>query len=278
MSAPAPPDAGGSVRAGVLGPLSLVVDGENRTPSAPKPRQLLAFLLLNANRAVRASDCITELWGSHPPKTAMSTLQTYVLYIRQILRSPPADHSRTLVTRNQGYQFALDPRASDRLRFEALAARGREASAAGAPERATRLFADALAVWRGPVLADVTSGALSSPHIVELEEARTSVLQWRVEADLRLGRHRELLDELRTLAAAHPTHENIHAQYMLALHRSDRRDEALGVFRRLHSRLGDSFGIQPVPRLRLLYEAIDADDPVLSAPPATLSPRAVFLQ
>lgn len=254
------------LRVGVLGPLSLVVDGHNRTPSAPKPRQLLAFLILNANRTVRASECIAELWGSHPPKTAMSTLQTYVLYIRQILRGAPVDHSHSLITRNQGYQLVVPPQASDRLAFEQLARRGRDAAVAGAPARASALLGQALALWRGPALADVPPGPLSSAHVVELEEAREGVLEWRIEADLRLGRHHDLLAELDGLTALHPAHENIHAQYMLALHRSGMRLEALDVFHRLRCRLGDSFGIEPVPRLRRLYEAIDADDPVLDTP------------
>ncbi|WP_330301392.1 AfsR/SARP family transcriptional regulator [Streptomyces sp. NBC_00503] len=258
------------VRIGVLGPLSLVVDGEDRTPSAPKPRQLLALLMLNANQMVRAGECITELWGSHPPKTALSTLQTYVLYIRQILRGGATDRSCSLITRNQSYQLGVAPEASDRLRFENLARLGREAVATGDPVRASRLFGEALEQWRGPALADVPAGAVGSPHVVELEEARKGVREWRVEVDLQLGRHRELLTELAGLSAQHPTHENIHAQYMLALHRSGLRPEALGVFQRLRCRLGDHFGIEPVPRLRRLYEAIDADDPVLRAPAGAL--------
>ncbi|WP_438484476.1 AfsR/SARP family transcriptional regulator [Streptomyces sp. S186] len=254
------------LRVGVLGPLSLVVDGHHRTPSAPKPRQLLALLALNANRTVRASECIAELWGSCPPKTALSTLQTYVLYIRQVLRTAPADHSHCLITRNQGYQLGVAPQASDRLAFEHLARRGREAGAAGDAVRASALLGQALALWRGPALADVPPGPVSSAHVVELAEARTGVLEQRIEADLRLGRHRELLDELADLTLCHAANENIHAQYMLALHHSGRRLEALDVFHRLRCRLSGSFGIEPVPRLRRLYEAIDADDPALRAP------------
>ncbi|MHA6757949.1 AfsR/SARP family transcriptional regulator [Streptacidiphilus sp. PAMC 29251] len=266
-----------AVQVGVLGPLSLVLHGENHTPSAPKPRQLLALLILNANRMVRATECITELWGTEPPKSAMSTLQTYVLSIRQILRSAPTDHSRTLVTLNQGYRLDVPAQASDRLRFEDLARDGR-AAAAHDLARSSQLLGRALAQWRGPALAGLPAGLLSSAHVVELEEARQGVLEQRIETDLQLGRHRELLTELRTLAALHPTHENVQAQYMLALYRSDQRPEALGVFHRLRCRLGDSFGIEPVPRLRRLYEAIDNDDPALRAPAhsATLSRGAVF--
>ncbi|MEW1829948.1 AfsR/SARP family transcriptional regulator [Streptomyces sp. NPDC088196] len=265
-TAPEPGEA--ALQVGVLGPLSLVVDGRNRTPSAPKPRQLLAFLILNANHMVRADECIAELWGSRPPKTAMSTLQTYVLYIRQILRNASADRSDALVTRSQGYQLGIPPQASDRLRFEQLAQRGREASMAGALTRSSQLLGDALALWRGPALTDVPPGALSAAHVIELEEARKGVLEWRVEADLRLGRHRELLGELGALSTSHPTYENIQAQYMLALHRSGMRIEALGVFQRLRCRLRDSFGLEPVPRLRRLYEAIDAEEPALMWPTA----------
>ncbi len=260
------------LRVGVLGPLSLVVDGHQRTPSAPKPRQLLALLALNANRTVRASECVAELWGACPPKTAISTLQTYVLYIRQVLRTAPADHSHRLITRCQGYQLGVAPKASDRLAFEYLARRGREARAAGDPARASALLGQALALWRGPALADVPPGPLSSVHVVELEEARTGVLEQRIEADLRLGRHHELLPELAVLTARHSVNENIHAQYMVALYHSGRRLEALDVFHRLRCRLGGSFGIEPVPRLRRLYEAIDADDPALRAPAGFAAP------
>jgi DNA-binding SARP family transcriptional activator len=253
---------GASLQVGVLGPMSLFIDGEKHTPSAPKPRQLLAILMLNANRIVRTSECVTELWGSQPPKSAISTLQTYVLYIRQILRSAPTDCSHALVTRNHGYQLDVSPQASDRFRFESLARRGRDA-AAGDPARASRLLGEALRLWRGPVLADVPPGPIGSAHVVELDETRKSVLEWRIEADLRLGRHRELLTELDALTALRPTNENIHAQYMLALHRSGERSKAVDVFRRLRSRLSDSFGIEPQPRLRRLYEAIDSDDRIL---------------
>jgi DNA-binding SARP family transcriptional activator len=254
--------ADATVQVGVLGPMSLLIEGENHTPSAPKPRQLLALLMLNANQIVRTSECVTELWGSRPPKSAISTLQTYVLYIRQVLRGASTDCSHALVTRNHGYQLDVAPQASDRLRFTSLARRGRDA-ATGDPAGASHLLRAALELWRGPVLADVPPGPVGSAHVVELDEIRKSVLECRIEADLRLGRHRELLTELDSLATLHPTNENIHAQYMLALHRSGKRSTAVDVFHRLRWRLGDSFGIEPQPRLRRLYKAIDAGDRLL---------------
>ncbi|WP_245240573.1 AfsR/SARP family transcriptional regulator [Streptomyces spiramenti] len=255
---------------GVLGPLLLLKNETDLTPSAPKPRQLLAFLMLNANQMVRASECIKELWDSHPPKSSMSTLQTYVLHIRQALRCTAADvHDQTLVTQNHGYQLKVAPPSFDRFRFERMDRLGQEAAAAGRFQQASEYFAAALALWRGPALADVQTGPLSRAHLVELEETRKGVLERRIEADLRIGRHRELLDELAALAVQLPTHENIHAQYMLALHRSGERRRALTVHHTLGRVLRDTLGIEPTPRLQFLYEAIKSGDPVLDVPAAT---------
>ncbi|WP_084701549.1 AfsR/SARP family transcriptional regulator [Streptacidiphilus anmyonensis] len=255
----------------VLGPLELSYAGENLVPSAPKPRQLLGLLMLNANRMVRATDCIVELWGTQPPKSAMSTLQTYVLNIRQALRTPEGNHSDVVSTRNQGYQLAVLPQDLDRARFAELAGQGRSAAAAGDPASASRLFADALALWRGPALADVDSGAISAPHLVELEETRKAVHDQRIEADLALGRHREMLDELSALASLRPTDENLQAQLMIALYRSGERSRATAVFRRLSRVLGEHIGIEPAPRMRRLHRAILTDDPILTVPVARVS-------
>ncbi len=260
---------------GVLGPVVLTVNGAALVPGAPKTRQLLAFLMLNANQMVRASECITELWGSQPPKSALSTLQTYVLQIRQILRNASrVDQSDTLVTRNQCYQLVVHPQDLDRLQFEDLARLGRAAAAEGDDQRAGELFRCALTMWRGPALADVHAGPLSSTHLVELEENRKGILEQRIEADLRLGRHQELLDELGTLTSLHPTHENLHAQFMLALYRSDQRARALAVFRRLRFVLAETLGIEPAPSMQRLYEAILAGDPALDSPSSVRSRRA----
>jgi len=253
------------MNSGVLGPLLLSDAEENLVPSAPKPRQLLAFLMLNTPRMVRADDCITELWGSAPPKSAMSTLQTYVLHIRQSLRAR-TDRSHLLVTRNQGYQLTLETTDFDRGRFTDLTKRGRMAAAAGDHRTASELFTLALAQWRGPALSDVRTGPLSSPHLAELTETRQGVLEQRIEADLALGKHRELVDELSDLTARHPTHENVHAQLMVALYRSGDRKRAGDVFHGLSQVLGDSLGIEPAPRMRRLYQAVLAGSSALDAP------------
>ncbi|WP_431032189.1 AfsR/SARP family transcriptional regulator [Streptomyces sp. P6-2-1] len=256
------------MNSGVLGPLLLVDAGENLVPSAPKPRQLLAYLMLNIPQMVRASDCITELWGSAPPKSAMSTLQTYVLHVRQALRGHRVDRSHLLVTRNHGYQLSLDTAEYDRHRFRDLAWQGRAAAAAGDNRTASALFSLALSQWRGTALSDVSPGPLSSPHLAELAESRQGVLEQRIEADLALGRHRELVDELSDLIARHPTHENVHAQLMVALYRSGDRKRAGDVFRGLRQVLGESLGIEPAPRMRRLYQAVLAGSAALDAPAA----------
>ncbi|CAL9392179.1 AfsR/SARP family transcriptional regulator [Streptomyces sp. Tu 3180] len=256
------------MNSGVLGPLLLSDAETSLVPSAPKPRQLLAFLMLNAPQMVRVGDCITELWGSAPPRSAMSTLQTYVLHIRQALRGPRVDHSRLLVTRNQGYQLTLETTDYDRFRFTELTERGRAATAAGDHRAASELFTLALAQWRGPALSDVRTGPLSSPHLAELTETRQGVLEQRIEADLALGRHRELVDELSDLTARHPTHENVHAQLMVALYRSGERKRAGDVFHALRQALGDSLGIEPAPRTQRLYQAVLAGSSALDAPVA----------
>ncbi|MEU6223419.1 AfsR/SARP family transcriptional regulator [Streptomyces sp. NPDC047042] len=254
------------MNSGILGPLLLSDTGVNLVPSAPKPRQLLAFLMLHTPQMVRASDCITELWSSTPPKSAMSTLQTYVLHIRQSLRGPRRDRRHLLLTKNQGYQLALETTDFDRSRFTELTRQGRLAAAAGDHRTASRRFTLALAQWRGPALSDVCTGPLSSPHLAELTETRQGVLEQRIEADLALGKHRELIDELSDLATRHPTHENVHAQLMVALYRSGERKRASDVFHGLRRELGDSLGIEPVPRMQRLHHAVLAGSSALDVP------------
>ncbi|WP_052864090.1 AfsR/SARP family transcriptional regulator [Streptomyces niger] len=252
---------------GVLGSLVLENNGNSAVPSAPKPRQLLAFLMLHLNEVVRGSQCITELWADRPPKSAVSTLQTYVLHIRQVIRGALGpEHDGMLATRSQGYQLTADPAALDRTRFTALARLGRAAAAAGDDARSADLFAQALGLWRGPALADVQVGQLSAAHVVDLEETRRGVLERRIEADLTLGRHQRLLDELSALTTLHPRHENLHAQYMLALYRCGHRAAALAVFGQLRDVLGESLGIEPSPRMQRLNSAVLASDPILDAP------------
>lgn len=252
------------MRMRLLGPLAVSWKGLDIVPTAPKVRQLFAFLILNVNAMVPSAECIEELWGVDPPKSAMSTLQSYVRHIRSALEMAGGSEAEDLLlTRNLGYQVAGQHRV-DWLEFCELAEAGQDAAAGGEDQRATELLSEALGIWRGPALADVTHGPLSSPHVVKLEETRKVVLEQRVEADLRLGKHRQLLGELESLTEEHPTHENIHAQHMVALYRSGHPQRALAVYRKLRALLIDTLGIEPTPRLRKLRQAIATREPRLA--------------
>ncbi|WP_327676537.1 AfsR/SARP family transcriptional regulator [Kitasatospora sp. NBC_00458] len=257
-----------SMEFGVLGPLSLDAAGRSYLPSAPKPKQLLALLILNANRVTSAAACIEELWHSDPPATAGSTLQTYVLHIRKALSALPGVGSlaaarQILKTHDYGYELEVCPDDVDVVRFGLLVREGQRAQDRGQDHRAAELFGQALEVWRGDVLVDVQLGPSLEVHARGLEEARLGVWERRVEAELRLGRHHRLLSELASTAARYPAHENVHAQLMVALYRSGRSTDALTVFQRLRSVLRRELGLDPSVRLQRLYEAVLRADPLL---------------
>jgi DNA-binding SARP family transcriptional activator len=259
------------VQFGVLGTLQLSVNGVSYLPSAPKPRQLLALLMLHANEVVSIGACTEELWGTRPPRTTISTLQTYVLQIRRMLRRvPETDHhgggEEMLVTRDNGYQLKVPPDCYDRAVFERGVLAGYRAAAVGDDLAASNALGQALNVWRGPALVDVQAGSVTATHLVGLEETRIAALEQRIEADLRLGRHHGMLGELSTLVRKYPTYENLHAQFMLALYRSGRQAKALEVFRELRGELAGELGIEPSHRMQRLHNAILSADPALEAP------------
>lgn len=258
----------------ILGPLGMRENGRSYTPTAPKQRQLLALLLLNANKVVSAGTCIQELWEERPPATALSTLQSYILQLRRILRNVPdagldvggaRDARRVLETRDGGYLLNVRAGDLDVTKFMSLVHEGRIALRRD-DFAASALLARALNIWQGAALADVHIGPILRTHLTRLEEERISVQEQRIEADLRLGRHHELIGELSALTMECPTHENLHAQLMLALHRSGRRIQALEVVQRLYQVLHDELGLGPSPRMRNLHQAILACDPAIDAP------------
>jgi DNA-binding SARP family transcriptional activator len=257
---------------GLLGPLRAEDGGHSLVPSAPKQRQLLALLLFNSGQVIPADTCIDELWDESPPDSARSTLQTYVLHLRKRLGRAPAiggrDAARSrLETRNGGYRFVVYPGELDVEAFRWHARAGREALKAGQDAEATAQLSTALNLWAGATaLVDVAQGPLLRTYVTGLEEQRLSVLEQRIEADLRLGRHHELLSELSELVVRHPMNENLQAQLMLALYRSGRPARALQVFRELRVLLKQEMGIGPSPRLRMLHEAILAEEPALDVP------------
>lgn len=253
---------------GVLGPLSLEYDGRSFLPSAPKPKQLLALLLLNANRVVSAATCIEELWDSSPPTSATSTLQTYVLHIRKALSRIPdvgslAAARAILTTHDYGYELDICPDAVDAFRFGLLTREGRRAQERGNDQRAAELFSQALEIWRGEALVDIQLGPTLQTHALGLQEAWLGAWERRVESLLRLGRHHGLLGELTSMAARHPLNESIHAQLMVALYRSGRPAAALAAFQGVRTALRRELGLDPSVRLQKLYRAVLRADPLL---------------
>jgi DNA-binding SARP family transcriptional activator len=240
----------------VLGPLEVVDGGRRLTLGGPRQRALLAILLTRANEFVSSDRLIDELWGARPPRTATNALQYHVSQLRKALG--PGD---SIVTRGPGYLIRVEPHELDLLRFEQLV----EAATRAPADQAARLLRDALGLWRGPALADLVSEPLAQAEILRLEELRVAALELRIENDLALGRHRELVGELEMLVHEHPLRERPRAQLMLALYRCGRQAEALDLYREGRRLLVDELGIEPGLELQKLEKAILGHDPELSS-------------
>ncbi|MGH3822356.1 MAG: AfsR/SARP family transcriptional regulator [Pseudonocardiaceae bacterium] len=249
----------------VLGPLEARENGMSITPIARKPRQVLSLLALQAGSVVTVWSLIEELWGTKPPASALTTLQTYILQVRRGIAAalgandndPAKDMLRTCYG---GYLLDVDPDDVDIYVYERLAASGKEAFAHADLELASALFCQALNIWRGEVLVDVHAGLRIGMEVARLEESRLGVLEARIETDLRLGRHADVLAELSMLTARYPMHENLCGQFMLALHRCGRRSQALEVFIKLRKTLVSELGLEPSGRLQQLQQAILRSD------------------
>jgi YVTN family beta-propeller protein len=251
----------------ILGPLG-VCDGDREVSlGGDKQRALLAALLVHANEVVSADQLIDDLWGEHPPPTALKTLQAYVSRLRKALgdaeelgrRSPTG----RLVTQRHGYVLFVKPGELDVDRFRERAEHGRAALAAGEAEEAARLLREALALWRGPPLSEFAYEAFAAPAIAQLEELRLAALEERCEADLALGRDHELVGELSGLVQRNPLRERLRAQLMIALYHCGRQAEALDVYQEFRQALSEELGLEPSSRLASLELAILNRDPSL---------------
>jgi YVTN family beta-propeller protein len=249
----------------VLGSLE-VRDGDRSLPLAgAKQRALLALLLVHANHVLSRDRLVDELWGDQPPETAVTSLQIYVSRLRKLL--PP----ETLLTRPPGYLLELEPDELDLRRFERLLAEGRAALAGGDAERAADVLHDALALWRGPALAEFAFEPFAQAEIGRLEDLRLAAVEERIEADLALGRHADLIGELEALIAENPYRERLRGQLMLALYRSGRQTEALEAYQDARRALVDELGIEASAELQRLEKQILTHDEALQ----TEQPRAV---
>jgi DNA-binding SARP family transcriptional activator len=254
----------------ILGPLEVIVDGQPLALGGSKPRALLAILLLHANRVVPSDQLIEELWDGHPPERALGTLQTYVSHLRDVLEPgrPRGAAPEVLVTRAPGYLLQITPDQLDAARFERLLKEGTAALQAGEPDLAAARLRAGLQLWRGSVLAEFGGAAFARAEIIRLEELYLAAVETRVEADLALGRHVELVGELEALTGKYPLQERLCAQLMLALYRCGRQADALRAYRDTRKLFADEFGIEPNASLRRLEQDI-----LLQAPELDWTPR-----
>jgi DNA-binding SARP family transcriptional activator/tetratricopeptide (TPR) repeat protein len=259
----------------LLGPLEALVDGAPVRLGPPQQRALLALLLLNANEVVSRDRIVDELWGERPPATAVKLVQVYVSALRKVLEP------EVLVTRAPGYLLQVEPDAVDLDRFRRHLDEGGAALGAGAPAAAANHFRSALALWRGPALADFAFAPFAQAQIGRLDELRLEALSDRIEADLELGRS-DVVGELEALIAEHPLRERLRGQLMLALYRSGRQADALAAYQDARRALVDELGIEPGRELRQLEQAILRQAPELDRTPAAepapaVPTRAVFV-
>jgi DNA-binding SARP family transcriptional activator len=234
----------------ILGPTEVWNEDEQLQLGGPKQRAVLALLLLEAGRVVSTDRLIDLLWGEKPPATAATSLQNFVSQLRKTVGP------EVLATRPPGYRLEIAPEQLDLERFRRMV----EAAKAAPPtERATQLRA-ALALWRGPALADLAFEPFAEHEAARLEELRLAALEERLDADLESGAHAELVGELESLVREHPLRERLRGQLMLALYRSERQAEALDAYRDARRQLVDELGIEPSSALQDLHSAILRQD------------------
>ena len=248
---------------GLLGPLEVRIDdGAPVALGGVRQRALLAVLALHANQVVSTDRLIDELWGEHPPSTAVHTVQVFVSRLRGAL-GPAGER---LLTRPPGYVLELGADELDAARCERLYDSGRSTLRAGDASVAVALLQIAQALWRGPPLADFTYEPFAQAAIARLEELRLSCREEIIEAELALGRHQQLVPELEAFVRERPLRERARGKLMLALYRCGRQAEALEDFRQARHKLIDELGVEPGVALRELHEAILRQDATLEFP------------
>jgi peptide/nickel transport system substrate-binding protein len=248
-----------------LGPITVRRGGQELPLGGPRQRALLALLLLHANEVVSRDRLIDGLWGERPPPTAAHTLDNYISRLRKLLGDG------RIARRAPGYVLHVQPGELDLDRFEQAFEAGRGQLARGEASAAAQTLRSALAVWRGPALADVLYEPFAHDEAARLEEGRTMAHEERIEADLELGRSAELVPELEKIVRDHPHRERPLAQLMRALYRAGRQAEALAAYQAGRRRLADELGLEPGPELQKLQRKILDHDPILAAarpPPA----------
>jgi DNA-binding SARP family transcriptional activator len=242
---------------------------------AAQPRVVLAVLLAQAGQVVSADRLVDELWGDHPPRTALNTIQGYVARLRKLFGDGPGTR---LLTRDRGYLLEVADGELDSHLFDRLVEAGQRSVAGGDLAAGVEQLVEALALWRGPALHDVPASPVVTAEVSRLEQRRLTALEARLGAELALGRHLETVDELQRLVAEYPLREQLRCHLMLAMYRCGRRAEALDVYRHGRAVLVAELGMEPGPELRELERAILADDRTLAgatAPSSRVTPAQV---
>ena len=265
----------GDLHVRLLGPVEVLASGRPAPITQQGLRALLALLTLSANRVVSESALIEGLWRDAVARPRESNLHAQVYQLRKrLMAMEPERESPRLVTRPPGYQLMLSPTESDLALFAALASRGRDAARSGDPGAAASVLGQALALWRGPALADIAD--MTDRLAVEaaaLDEQRLAVQADYADAALEAGRHAELTIELAGLVAQHPLRERLRGQLMLALYRSGMQAAALACYQEGWQVLTDELGVEPGRELKDLQDKILHADPSLAAPPTALRAR-----
>ena len=251
----------------LLGPFECLVDGEPVRP-APRPRALLVALALRRGDAASVDSLIDSLWGSEAPASARSVVQVYVSQLRRVL---PADR---LVTVQGGYRLIVEHGELDVSSFELLVADARRGLAEGQVRLAASIYSSALELWHGDALADLRRESFARDEAARLDDLRLTCLEERIDVDLRLGRHGELVNELEVLVAAHPLRERLRGKLMIALYRSGRQADALASYRSGRDLLVSELGLEPSAELRELERRILDHDPAVAPPEASSSSRS----
>ena len=259
----------------ILGPLA-VYDEERRAIQLGGRQQRLVFaaLLLHRNEVVSVDRLIDVLWGERPPTNAIKNVQVHLSRLRKALEFDGSEPEKEIVrTRANGYVLEVAPGEVDADRFERLVDEGRGALAAADPEHAGMLLQEALALWRGPPLADFAYDSFAQGEIEKLRELRLRAVETRIDVDLALGRHDDVVPELQALVAEHRLRERFRGQLILALYRSGRKADGLHVYEDGRLALAEELGLEPSEGLQQLHREVLKDDPALSAP-ARVAPRS----
>jgi DNA-binding SARP family transcriptional activator/basic membrane lipoprotein Med (substrate-binding protein (PBP1-ABC) superfamily) len=257
-----------SLRFRILGPLEAEVEEGAIELGGRKQRAVLAALLLRAHEVVPDERLVDEIWGENPPASATHSLEAYVSRLRRTL----APHGVAIERRGGGYRIGLDRAVLDSRLFEALVDDAAKAAAVGDHTRAAALAKEALGLWHGPVASGVSLHMEGRAEAERLEELRSRALEIRIEADLVLGRHSEIVGELQRLVEESPYRERFVAQLMVALYRSGRQAEALEVYERTRRALGEDLGLQPGEELQRLAGQIVRQEPQLRTPARAVEP------